>query len=201
MSLIVARRLGLVAAVAIAVGACSPQSSVAAGAAADTQPAPIAAASQPASSPQPVGTLNGRVLPDFATGLFSHLVEKIRKQAPGVNIEWLARRENMLLDVADGHIDLAVSPAAIRRPDGVGDRRCLETRGSSVTCVSYTSLATSFECSITKFGAVRKYFPCRRICVLISTTRKSLATIGARVAWRTSLRHDPPSSSSDGTEP
>src|ERR1700722_7225394 len=76
-------------------------------------------------------------------------------------------------------------------PDGVGDRRCLATQDSSVTCVSYTSLATSFECSITKFGSVRKYFPCRRICVLISTTRKSLATIGARGAWRTSLRHGP----------
>ncbi len=80
MSLFVARRLGLVAAVAIAVGACSPQSSVAAASAAD-QPAPVAAPSQVASSPQPVGTLNGRVLPDFAT-----LVEQVGPAVVNVSV-------------------------------------------------------------------------------------------------------------------
>ena len=70
MSLFVAKRLGLIAAVAIAAGACSPQSSVAASQAQDqasSQPAPVAAPAQAPSSPQPVGTLNGRLLPDFAT--------------------------------------------------------------------------------------------------------------------------------------
>src|ERR1044071_7346117 len=69
MTLFVAKRLAGVAIVAFAVGACSPQSSVAAApqTQADTQPAPVAVPSQPPSSPQPVGTLNGRVLPDFAT--------------------------------------------------------------------------------------------------------------------------------------
>jgi serine protease Do len=100
MSLFVARRLGLVAVVAIAVGACSPQSSVAAGAAADTQPAPIAAASQPPSSPQPVGTLNGRVLPDFAT-----LVEQVGPAVVNVSVvekaHVVARNQQSDDDAAD----------------------------------------------------------------------------------------------------
>jgi len=86
MSLFVARRLGLVAVVAIAVGACSPQSSVAAASAAD-QPAPLAAPSQSPSSPQPVGTLNGRVLPDFAT-----LVEQVGPAVVNVSVVEKAHR-------------------------------------------------------------------------------------------------------------
>jgi serine protease Do len=82
MSLFVARRLGVIAAAAIAVGACSPQSSVAAGQVAqDTQPAPVAVPAQPPSSPQPVGSLNGRVLPDFAT-----LVEQVGPAVVNVSV-------------------------------------------------------------------------------------------------------------------
>jgi len=69
MSLFVAKRLGFIAIVSFAVGACSPQSSAAPQAQAQV-PAP--AQSQAPSSPQPVGTLNGRALPDFAT-----LVEQV----------------------------------------------------------------------------------------------------------------------------
>ena len=82
MSLFVAKRLAGVAIVAFAVGACSPQSSVAA--AQDSQPAPAVAPSQPPSSPQPVGTLNGRELPDFAT-----LVERVGPAV--VNVSVVAR--------------------------------------------------------------------------------------------------------------
>ena len=81
MSLFVARRLAGVAIVAFAVGACSPQSSVAAGAAQSEQPAPVAAPAQAPSSPQPVGTLNGRVLPDFAT-----LVEQVGPAVVNVSV-------------------------------------------------------------------------------------------------------------------
>ena len=84
MSLFVARRLGLIAVVAIAVGACSPQSSVAAAQGQgqqDSQPAPVAVPAQAPSSPQPVGTLNGRVLPDFAT-----LVEQVGPAVVNVSV-------------------------------------------------------------------------------------------------------------------
>jgi serine protease Do len=81
MSLFVARRLAGVAIVAFAVGACSPQSSVAAGAVQTDQPAPVAVPAQPPSSPQPVGTLNGRVLPDFAT-----LVEQVGPAVVNVSV-------------------------------------------------------------------------------------------------------------------
>jgi len=87
MSLFVARRLAGVAIVAFAVGACSPQSSVAAAAAQSEQPAPVAAPSQPPSSPQPVGTLNGRVLPDFAT-----LVEQVGPAVVNVSVLEKAHR-------------------------------------------------------------------------------------------------------------
>ena len=87
MSLFVARRLMGVAIVAFTVGACSPKSSVAA--VQDTQPVPVEApASQPqsSSSPQPVGTLNGRVLPDFAT-----LVEQVGPAVVNVSVVEKAR--------------------------------------------------------------------------------------------------------------
>src|SRR6188508_1476957 len=84
MSLFVARRLGLIAVVVIAAGACSPQSSVAAAQGqgqVDSQPAPVAIPAQPPSSPQPVGTLNGRLLPDFAT-----LVEQVGPAVVNVSV-------------------------------------------------------------------------------------------------------------------
>ncbi|HTU65682.1 MAG TPA: DegQ family serine endoprotease [Steroidobacteraceae bacterium] len=89
MSLFVAKRLAGVAIVAFAVGACSPQSSVAAAAQgpADTQPAPVTVPAQPPSSPQPVGTLNGRVLPDFAT-----LVEQVGPAVVNVSVVEKAHR-------------------------------------------------------------------------------------------------------------
>jgi serine protease Do len=79
MTLFVARRLAGVAIVAFAVGACSPKSSVAA--VQDSQPPPVAAPSQPPSSPQPAGTLNGRVLPDFTT-----LVEQVGPAVVNVSV-------------------------------------------------------------------------------------------------------------------
>jgi serine protease Do len=81
MSLFVAKRLAGVAIVAFAVGACSPQSSVAAAAAQADQPTPVATPAQPPSSPQPVGVLNGRVLPDFAT-----LVEQVGPAVVNVSV-------------------------------------------------------------------------------------------------------------------
>ena len=86
MSLFVAKRLAGVAIVAFAVGACSPQSSVAAAATQSDQPAPVAAPAQPPSSPQPVGMLNGRVLPDFAT-----LVEQVGPAVVNVSVMEKAR--------------------------------------------------------------------------------------------------------------
>jgi serine protease Do len=85
MSLFVAKRLGLVAAVAIAVGACSPQSSAAPQA--QTEAAPTAPQAQVASSPQPLGTLNGRALPDFAT-----LVEQVGPAVVNVSVLEKAHR-------------------------------------------------------------------------------------------------------------
>jgi len=77
MSLFVARRLGLIAAMVVAVGACSSQSSAAPQAQVENA-APASAAAVPA---QPVGTLNGRALPDFAT-----LVETVGPAVVNVSV-------------------------------------------------------------------------------------------------------------------
>ena len=77
MSLSIARRLAGVAIVAFAVGACSPQSSVAA----SKSDAPAPALAQSTTPPQPVGTLNGRVLPDFST-----LVETVGPAVVNVSV-------------------------------------------------------------------------------------------------------------------
>ncbi|WP_407160296.1 LysR family transcriptional regulator [Bradyrhizobium sp. STM 3557] len=57
--------------------------------------------------------------PDFMLTLFADLLSRFRAEAPSVAIEWTAPREPTLLDVAEGLIDLAIVPAALRWPAGV----------------------------------------------------------------------------------
>jgi serine protease Do len=87
MSLFFARRLAGVAFIAFAVGACSPQSSVAAAQVADAPATAQVAAPAQNISPQVVGTLNGRALPDFAT-----LVEQVGPAVVNVSVVEKARR-------------------------------------------------------------------------------------------------------------
>ena len=96
MSLSIARRLAGVAIVAFAVGACSPQSSVAASKNDATALAPAAA--ETAAPPQSVGTLNGRALPDFST-----LVETVGPAVVNVSVVEKAqtRTRNRGLDEDD----------------------------------------------------------------------------------------------------
>ena len=84
MSIFVAKRLGLVAAAAIAVGACSPQSSAAPQAQTDS---PAVAQAQVSTAAPPVGTLNGRALPDFA-----NLVEQVGPAVVNVGVVEKAHR-------------------------------------------------------------------------------------------------------------
>jgi len=78
MSLFVARRLGLIAALVVAVGACSSQSSAAPPAQVENAAPAAATAAVPV---QPVGTLNGRALPDFAS-----LVEAVGPAVVNVSV-------------------------------------------------------------------------------------------------------------------
>ena len=89
MSLFVAKRVALIAMVAVAVGACSRQSSAAPQSQAAEAPAAVTAQVETpsSSSPQPVGTLNGRVLPDFAT-----LVEQVGPAVVNVSVVEKAHR-------------------------------------------------------------------------------------------------------------
>jgi DNA-binding transcriptional LysR family regulator len=56
--------------------------------------------------------------PDFMITLFIDLMARLRKEAPGVSVEWTAPREPTPLDVAEGQIDIAIVPAEIRLSDG-----------------------------------------------------------------------------------
>jgi len=125
MSLFVAKRVGVVAVLAFAVGACSPQSSIAA-AGANTQPAPLAAPVQPPSSPQPVGSLNGRVLPDFAT-----LVEQVGPAVVNVSVlekaHHVARNQQSDDDSSDDPFQEFFKRFGIPNPGGQLNGRGVET--------------------------------------------------------------------------
>jgi DNA-binding transcriptional LysR family regulator len=57
--------------------------------------------------------------PDFALSLFTALLARVRAEAPCVAIEWTALRDPMLLEVAEGQIDVAIAPAELRLPAGI----------------------------------------------------------------------------------
>ena len=57
--------------------------------------------------------------PDFALTLFTDLLASVRREAPHVSIEWTGPRETMLLETAEGQIDMALAPAQLRLPEGV----------------------------------------------------------------------------------
>jgi len=83
MSLFVARRLGLITTLVIAVGACSMESSAAPPAEVENS----ATTQSQVSAPATVGTLNGRALPDFAT-----LVEQVGPAVVNVSVVEKAHR-------------------------------------------------------------------------------------------------------------
>ncbi len=57
--------------------------------------------------------------PDFMLALFTELMTRLGREAPGVAMEWTAPREPTLLDVAEGLIDIAIVPSELRLPQGV----------------------------------------------------------------------------------
>jgi len=57
--------------------------------------------------------------PDFARTLFTSLLARVRTEAPGASVEWAGARDPMLLEIAEGQLDLAIAPAELRLPEGV----------------------------------------------------------------------------------
>jgi serine protease Do len=107
------------------VGACSPQSSVAAAPQSDSQPAPVAIPAQPPSSPQPVGTLNGRVLPDFAT-----LVEQVGPAVVNVSVVEKSRRTNGRNSQQDEQVEEFFRRFGLPSPRGDGNTPQRQGEGS-----------------------------------------------------------------------
>jgi LysR family transcriptional activator of mexEF-oprN operon len=57
--------------------------------------------------------------PDFARALFTSLLARVRAEAPGACVEWTGARDPMLLEIAEGQLDVAIAPAGLRLPAGV----------------------------------------------------------------------------------
>src|SRR6266705_1779538 len=57
--------------------------------------------------------------PDFARALFTSLLARVRSEAPGACVEWTGARDPMLLEIAEGQLDVAIAPAGLRLPAGV----------------------------------------------------------------------------------
>ena len=85
--------------------------------------------------------------PDFARTLFTSLLARVRTEAPGVSIEWTGTRDPMLLQIADGQIDVAVVPADLRLPDGV--------TGESVGALKWECFARRGQSGLRQWGTVR----------------------------------------------
>lgn len=56
---------------------------------------------------------------DFAPTLLPRVVAEVRRQAPGVAVEWLAPSQQTLLSVAESQIDLALVTGFASLPEGV----------------------------------------------------------------------------------
>ncbi|MFK7967360.1 MAG: LysR family transcriptional regulator [Burkholderiaceae bacterium] len=50
-------------------------------------------------------------IPDMNDGVFPLLVERIRHQSPGIQVEWVQRDEQIVLALAEGRVDVAMVPA------------------------------------------------------------------------------------------
>jgi DNA-binding transcriptional LysR family regulator len=57
--------------------------------------------------------------PDFARALFTSLLARVRAQASSACVEWTGARDPMLLEIAEGQLDVAIAPAGLRLPAGV----------------------------------------------------------------------------------
>jgi DNA-binding transcriptional LysR family regulator len=84
-------------------------------------------------------------VPDFMLNLFAELLARLRADAPCVAVEWTAPREPTLLDVAEGLIDLAIVPAALRWPTGV--------TGESVGALRWRCFARKGHAAFRDWGA------------------------------------------------
>jgi DNA-binding transcriptional LysR family regulator len=83
--------------------------------------------------------------PDFALSLFTGLLAGLRAEAPGVSIEWTGPRDTMLLEIAEGQLDVAIAPAALRLPKGVD--------GESIGALKWQCFARRGHPAFRRWGA------------------------------------------------
>ena len=61
-------------------------------------------------------------IPDLTMSLFPLLMERVRREAPGVALEWIARDAQTLLAVVEGQVDVAMISSAAALPEGLERR-------------------------------------------------------------------------------
>lgn len=60
-------------------------------------------------------------MPDFSIEIFKYLATTLQSLAPNITIEWVTPNPSWALEVAEGQMDLALVPTAIKVPEGIGE--------------------------------------------------------------------------------
>jgi DNA-binding transcriptional LysR family regulator len=82
---------------------------------------------------------------DIAPSLFPRLMAKVRSEAPGVTIDWVAEGPQTLLAVADGQIDVAFVASALALPEGLS--------GEEAGDIPWATFARNDHPAIASWGA------------------------------------------------
>jgi DNA-binding transcriptional LysR family regulator len=79
---------------------------------------------------------------DFAPTLLPRVIAEVRRQAPGVSVEWLAPSEHTLLAVAESQIDLALVTAHVSLPEGVEEESAGELHSVTFARKEHPAIAS-----------------------------------------------------------
>ena len=53
-------------------------------------------------------------MPDFSMDIFTQLIHRLHRTAPNITLEWIAPQPNLLLEIAEGLLDLALIPSDVK---------------------------------------------------------------------------------------
>ncbi len=79
---------------------------------------------------------------DLAPSLFPRLMASVRREAPGVTIDWVAVGPQTLLAVAEGQIDVAFVASALALPEGLGWQEAGEIKWATFARDDHPAIAS-----------------------------------------------------------
>ena len=95
---------------------------------------------------------------DFMQTMFSSLLTRLRSEAPGVCVEWVSPRDSLLLDLAEGQIDIAITQAPSGCPRVSPERRSERCNGGALRARDIRPLPNG-ECKPGPGGRIWPYGP------------------------------------------